>query len=77
MFSSLTPVNVSPGIAAGVLAAMGILVFFGMVVQKEFVGARSGSDRVKVLGQVLIIGAAPLLIVLILVVIKNILQMAR
>jgi hypothetical protein len=77
MLSSLTPINVSPITIAGTLAAMGILVFFGMLVQKEFAVARSGAARVKLLGQVLIIGIGPLLIALILIVIKNFSQMAH
>jgi hypothetical protein len=77
MLSSLSPINISPVTMLGTLAAMSIIVFFGMLVQKEFAGARSGVERVKLLGQVVVIGLAPLLIVLILVMIQNIARIVR
>jgi hypothetical protein len=77
MLSSLSPVSFSPFALMGTLAAMGILVFFGAVVQKEFAGARSRVERIKLVGQVVVIGAAPLLIVLILVMIQSIVRMAH
>jgi hypothetical protein len=77
MLSSLSPINSSPVTLLGTLAAMSIIVFFGMLVQKELVSARSRVERFKLLGQVLVIGIAPLLIVLILVLIKNFAQFLR
>lgn len=77
MLSSLSPSVLSPVTMIGMLAAAGIMVVFGMLVQKEFSGARSGSQRIKLLGQVMIISIAPLLIAFILFMIKNMSQMMR
>jgi hypothetical protein len=77
MLSSLTTTSVSFPSVFGLLAAVGIVVFFGMTVQKEFAGARSGPQRMKLLGQVVIIGIIPLLIALLLLMIKNISQLMR
>ena len=77
MLSSLNPAVGSPLTLIGTLAALGIIVLFGTLVQKEFAGARSGTERVKVLGQVVLIGLGPLLIALILVMVRSLSLLLR
>lgn len=71
MLSSLASFTITPVTVGGSFLAVGVLVLLGMLVQKESAAARSGLERLRLFGQVLFIGAAPVLIVFIIVVIRT------
>ncbi len=70
MLSSLSSFTITPVTVGGSFLAAGVLILLGILAQKESALARSSQDRFKLFGQVLFIGAAPVLIVLIIVIIR-------
>ena len=71
MISTVTTSIVTTVPLAGSLALIGILLLFGLLVQKEITTA-SDEHRLKRLGKVLNIGIIPLLIAFILIVIYQV-----
>lgn len=77
MMSSFSFLSVPLSVITGSLFFVGVVVSLGVLVQKELATARNGFDRFKVYGQVLFIGAAPLLIVILLVGMQIAFQLVR
>mgnify|MGYP000982320121 CR=1 FL=1 len=75
MVSSFAVITLSPLAVIVTLASLGTLFVFGMLVQKELSGDKAGTGRFRILGQVFLIGAAPLLIAALLVFIRSMAQM--
>jgi hypothetical protein len=77
MLSSITVSTLSPLTMVSSLAAIGILVIFGSLVQKEFAGARSTNKRIQTISMVVAVIAGPLLIAFLLVLISKMYQVIR